>query len=132
MVLLPVPDDFDRCTHWFANIDPPASVLKDPLLRLPASGDNAAMQTEPSKAEPPKRKRRWLQFSLRTLMIVVTLLAVPCAYVGWQTRIVIDRKAVLSSRVTASFIPHTRTTIKPSAPMLASTHAEGSGSGCPV
>jgi hypothetical protein len=30
------------------------------------------MQTEPSEAEPPKRKRRWFQFSLRTLMIVVT------------------------------------------------------------
>jgi hypothetical protein len=28
------------------------------------------MQTEPPKADPPKRKRRWFQFSLRTLMIV--------------------------------------------------------------
>jgi hypothetical protein len=36
------------------------------------------MQTEPSKAEPPKRKRRWIQFSLRTLMIGVTLLAIGC------------------------------------------------------
>jgi hypothetical protein len=35
------------------------------------------MPTEPPKAEPPKRKRRWFQFSLRSLMIVVTLLAVP-------------------------------------------------------
>ena len=25
------------------------------------------MQTEPPKAEPPKRKRRWFQFSLRSL-----------------------------------------------------------------
>ena len=31
------------------------------------------MQTEPTKAEPPKRKRRWFQFSLRTQLIVVTL-----------------------------------------------------------
>jgi hypothetical protein len=31
------------------------------------------MQTDPSKAEPPKRKRRWFQFSLCTLLIVVTL-----------------------------------------------------------
>jgi hypothetical protein len=30
---------------------------------------------EPPKADPPKRKRRWYQFSLRTLMIGVTLLA---------------------------------------------------------
>jgi hypothetical protein len=33
------------------------------------------MQTEPSKADPPKRNRRWFQFSLRTLLIGVTLLA---------------------------------------------------------
>ena len=34
-----------------------------------------------SKADLPKRKRRWFQFSLRTLLIVVTLLAVPCWFV---------------------------------------------------
>ncbi len=28
------------------------------------------MEAEPTKAEPPKRKRRWFQFSLRTLLIV--------------------------------------------------------------
>lgn len=37
-----------------------------PLLALPAVGDNAAMQSEPPDADPPKRKRRWLQFSLRS------------------------------------------------------------------
>ena len=67
------------------------------LLRLPAVGDNAAMQTEPPKADPPKRKRRWFQFSLRTLMIVVTLLAVPCAYVGWQAKIVSERRNWLAN-----------------------------------
>jgi len=36
------------------------------------------MQTEPSKAGPPKLKRRWCQFSLRTLMIGVTLVAALC------------------------------------------------------
>ncbi len=39
--------------------------------------------SEPSVASnsyTPKRGRRWLQFSLRTLLIVVTLLAVAC---GW-------------------------------------------------
>jgi hypothetical protein len=50
------------------------------------------MQTEPSKADPPKRKRRWFQFSLRTLLIGVTLFAVnaglwkafgPPILVGW-------------------------------------------------
>ena len=49
------------------------------MLLLSAVEDNAIMQAEPSKAEPPKRKRRWFQFSLRTLMIgalVVALLLV--------------------------------------------------------
>jgi hypothetical protein len=39
------------------------------LLPLSAVADNAVMQTEPSKADPPKRKRRWFQFSLRSLLI---------------------------------------------------------------
>jgi hypothetical protein len=32
--------------------------------------------------------------SARTLMIVVTLLAVPCAYIGWQATIVRERRAM--------------------------------------
>ena len=67
------------------------------LPLLPAVGDNAAMEAEPPKAEPPKRKRRWFQFSLRTLMIVVTLLAIPGGYVGWQAKIVRDRNAMLEA-----------------------------------
>jgi hypothetical protein len=43
------------------------------LLRLPAVGDNAAMPSEPPQAEPPKGKRRWFQFSLRSLMMGVTI-----------------------------------------------------------
>ena len=31
----------------------------------------------------PKRKRRWFQFSLRTLLIGVTLLAAVCGGVNW-------------------------------------------------
>jgi hypothetical protein len=31
------------------------------------------MQTEPPKADPPKRKRRWFQFSLRDLLALITL-----------------------------------------------------------
>jgi hypothetical protein len=46
------------------------------LLRLLALRDNAAMEIEPSNADPPKCKRRWFQFSLRTLLITVTVLAV--------------------------------------------------------
>ena len=41
------------------------------------------MEAEPPKADPPKRKRRWFQFSLRTLMIVVVVLSAGCAYVKY-------------------------------------------------
>jgi hypothetical protein len=46
---------------------------------LPAPSDNAAMQIDQPKsgqpkADPRKRKRRWFQFGLGSLMIV-TLLA---------------------------------------------------------
>jgi hypothetical protein len=50
------------------------------------------MQTEPSKAEPPKRKRRWYQFSLRTLFLVVTAVGV---WLGWEAHVVRERKAAL-------------------------------------
>jgi hypothetical protein len=52
------------------------------LLPLPAVGDNAAMQTESPKADPPKRKRRWFQFSLRSLLIAVAVTALLCAIVS--------------------------------------------------
>jgi hypothetical protein len=41
--------------------------------------------------DQPRRHRRF-QFRLRTLMIVVAVPAVPCAYVGWQAKIVRERK----------------------------------------
>jgi hypothetical protein len=53
-----------------------SSAAQNPLLRPPSVGDNAAMQTDLPKAEPPNRKRRWFQFSLRTLLIGVTLVAI--------------------------------------------------------
>jgi hypothetical protein len=43
-----------------------------------------------SKAEPPKRNRRWFQFSLRTLLLLITLAAIWC---GWQAHLVSERKA---------------------------------------
>jgi hypothetical protein len=48
----------------------PAGVARV-LLRLTIAADNAAMETEPSKADSPKRKRRRFQFRLRTLLIGV-------------------------------------------------------------
>ena len=46
------------------------------------------MQTVHSKAEPPRRKRRRFQFSLRSLLIVVTLVGIVCGWLGSK----IDRK----------------------------------------
>jgi hypothetical protein len=37
-----------------------------------------------------------LQFSLRSLMIVVTLQAVPFAYIGWEAKIVRERRELLN------------------------------------
>ena len=38
------------------------------------------MDAEPPKADPPKRKRRWFQFSLRTLLLSTVILG---AVAGW-------------------------------------------------
>jgi hypothetical protein len=54
------------------------------------------MTTDRHKADTPQRKRRCVQFSLRTLLIGVTLLAVPLGYFGWQAKIVRHRSWVLS------------------------------------
>jgi hypothetical protein len=40
------------------------------------------MEAEPSKAEPPKPKRRWFQFSLRTLLLFTVVCAVGAAWVA--------------------------------------------------
>jgi hypothetical protein len=37
------------------------------------------MQTEPPKTDPPKRKRRWFQFSLRSLLIFTVISAAESA-----------------------------------------------------
>jgi hypothetical protein len=58
------------------NGDRPRQGRQNPLLRLPAVGDNAAMETE------PKRKRRWFQFSLRTLLIFTLVVAMGCAWLA--------------------------------------------------
>jgi hypothetical protein len=69
---------------------------------------NAGMIENAANVEPPvpapKRKRRWLQFSLRSLMIVVTVLAVPCTYVVWQAKIVRERTAFRDVRCGFSWI----------------------------
>jgi hypothetical protein len=46
------------------------------LLCRAIAADNAAMETEPN------RKRRWFQFSLRTLLIFTALVAIACGWLG--------------------------------------------------
>ena len=36
------------------------------------------------------------QFRLRTLFVVVTVLSIPCTYIGWQAKVVRERKALLA------------------------------------
>jgi hypothetical protein len=58
-----------RCNEHAAERPSHRFILADHLLPpLLAAADNAAMEAEPNKAAPPKRKRRWYQFSLQTLL----------------------------------------------------------------
>ena len=41
------------------------------------------MEAEPLNSPPPKRERRWFQFRMWTLMIVVTLVSVLCGVILW-------------------------------------------------
>ncbi|HEV2969088.1 MAG TPA: hypothetical protein VGY55_03800 [Pirellulales bacterium] len=40
------------------------------------------MEVDPPKPHPPKRKRHWFQFSLRSLLIFTLICAIPCAWLG--------------------------------------------------
>jgi hypothetical protein len=62
------------------------------LPRRPAVWDNAATPTEPPNAEPPRRKSHWYQFSLRTFLIAISLLAAISGYVARQYEIVQERQ----------------------------------------
>jgi hypothetical protein len=61
---------------------PKRGATLNPLPPLSVTADNAAMEAEPPKADPPKDKRRWFQFSLRTLLIGTLICAIPCALLG--------------------------------------------------
>ena len=53
---------------------------------------------------PVLTKHRWLRYSIRTLLVAVTIF---CVWLGWQFRIVRERKAVLdlvqSRRIPSAF-----------------------------
>ena len=77
-----------RLRREIDHLTPPGYLLPP----LPQPADNAAMEVEPTKAEPAKRKRRWFQFSLRSLLIGVTLLAILCPAATWVVR---DRQRLI-------------------------------------
>jgi Leucine Rich repeat len=52
------------------------------LLGRSVAADNAGMQTELPNADPPRRKRRWFQFSLRSLLIFTLICAIGSAWLG--------------------------------------------------
>ncbi len=67
----------------------------------------------------PSRFRPLHSFSLRTLFVVVTLFAIPCAYVGWQAKIVRARQNWLKahpSYCTASSLDPTDPDTRPEEP----------------
>jgi hypothetical protein len=45
----------------------------EPLLRLLVAADNAGMESELSKADPPKCRRRWFQSACTPLFFTLTL-----------------------------------------------------------
>jgi hypothetical protein len=49
----------------------------------------------------PKRQRRWFQFSLRTLLIGVTLVAVACCGIVDRARLIRERDEALQREATA-------------------------------
>jgi hypothetical protein len=63
-----------------------------------------AMKDVPTTADAPKRHLRWFQFRLRTVFVVMTLIAIAAGWVGWQAKIVQERKW-LREHSHASFLP---------------------------
>jgi Leucine Rich repeat len=55
------------------------------------------MQTEPPKADPPKRKRRRFQFSLRTLSVFVTGAAIICGWYAAKIHHAADEDALIDA-----------------------------------
>jgi hypothetical protein len=68
-------------------------------------------------ADQPSPRRRF-QFRLRTLMIAVTLFAlIPCGYVGWQAKIVRERRALLDSiKAAGGYVTAARDNVGPPPP----------------
>jgi hypothetical protein len=61
------------------------------------------MEADPTNADQPKRKRRWFQFSLRTLLVGVTVSALLCGeaacLLGDLPRLLQERESLLNEAV---------------------------------
>ena len=68
------------------------------MLRLRADGNNGAMEAVPDKIEP-QRKRRWFQFTLRSLLIFVTLVGCGLGWLGFKVRVAHRQQANVAAIV---------------------------------
>jgi len=66
-------------------------------------------------SSPAPFRRRWFSFSLRTLFLVLALVAAPLAWVGLQLKWIHDRSAIIDTFLDryefTSFDPHERDTV---------------------
>jgi hypothetical protein len=73
------------------------------------------IETEIPKPKPRKRKRRWFQFSLRSVLILVTIVSVQCAVClpmvrEWQRRRAIFQKLAAIGAAFENYPPLSRRT----------------------
>ncbi len=62
------------------------------------------MDAEPPKTNQPKRKCRWFQFRLRTLLIFAMVVAIPCAWAGRRIEIKRRERAAIAAFEPAAFV----------------------------
>src|SRR5262245_22598584 len=79
--------------------------LREAFVVRQLAGENPLMPSTPP--------RRWFQFRLRTLLIAVAVLAVPCAWVGYSLRWIGERHRLLED---ARFTLSAWDTAPPTAP----------------
>src|SRR5688572_22036394 len=67
--------------------------------------DNARMSPAENQSTAPNPRRRWIRFSLRTLLILLTL---ACLWLGWQAKRARDqRQAIATIRAAAGTVLYT-------------------------
>jgi hypothetical protein len=68
------------------------------LVKAARARDTGGMTTDaqPEPSTPPKLKRRWLQFSTRALLVIVTVAGVTLGILGWRAER--QRRAVAAIR----------------------------------